>query len=175
MLRVTEALALVGLVDTTHMNEDALVRGRAVHLATELADAGTLDEESVDPVVAPYLASWRRWRAASGVAVVASEVEVEHQPMGYAGRLDRVAMMPSDDRPRILDIKTGGSCAWHPIQTALYAMAYALGKNGPTPLRGAVYLKADGSAADYRPHSERRDFDVAKAVVTLAHFLKRSS
>jgi hypothetical protein len=174
VLRVTEAIAACGLVDTTWMTDLGRDRGSAVHLATALDDAGDLDETSVHEMVAPYLESWRRFRRETGIKIVATELEVRHDAMRYVGHLDRIVRWPA--RPEalcVLDLKTGAPARWHAIQTALYALAYASKQGSPTPERGAVYLHDDGRAATYRPHRSRRDYDVAKSVVTLAHWIRQ--
>lgn len=175
MIRVTESLTLAGLIDTKWFNEGAAKRGTAVHVACELDDEGVLDPASVHPSVAPYLESWRLWRAESGAEVVESEIEVKHETLGIVGHPDRVMRFPDSGRLFILDIKTGGHLPWHPIQAALYALAYQATHGGPTPLRGGVYLHESGRAGTYQAFRETRDFDVAKAACAIAHWRKKHS
>jgi len=172
MLRVTEAIQLAGLSDTTWLTPEAAARGTAVHAAVALDVSGQLDEESIHPVVAPYLASWRRFRLEANVFVIDSELEVEHLALGYSGRLDMIATI-GGYAPMVLDLKTGAAAAWHPIQTAGYALAHQTMAGGATPPRGAVYLQDDGSAARFVAHKDRGNFDVFKAAVVIAHFKKQ--
>lgn len=172
MLRVTEAIQLAGLSDTTWLTPEAAARGTAVHAAVALDVAGQLDEGSVHPVVAPYLASWRQFRLEASVCVSDSELEVQHLALGYAGRLDMIAAIGSSLQ-MVIDLKTGAPASWHPIQTAGYALARQAMNGGSTPPRGAVYLQDDGSAARFVAHKDRHDFDVFRAAVVIAHFKKQ--
>lgn len=172
MLRVTEALKLAGLVDTEWMTPHGAARGTAVHEATALDDRGELDPAWSHPEVTPRVESWRRFRRETGLVVLEIEREVVHRPLGYAGRLDRIARFPKDGGPTLIDLKNGSPAKWHRIQTALYALAWAHETGNLTPFRGAVYLNDEGRAATFVPHPDRRDFEVAKAVLSLARFQK---
>lgn len=118
--------------------------GTAVHRATELDDAGDLDEDSVDDAVAPYLAAWRAFRAESGADLVAVEERLYHPQLRYAGTLDRLATL----RGRgtwLLDIKSGTSVdPWVGVQLAGYRLLVeAAGRNVDNC--AAVQLRDDGS------------------------------
>lgn len=174
MIRVTEAIKLAGLLGDAarFFTPSSAELGTAVHVACELDDEGALDPASVHPSVAPYLESWREWKAAAGIEVVASECEVIHEALGIVGHPDRVVRFPDSDRLFILDIKTGAHAAWHAIQAALYALAWQATHGGPTPRRGGVYLHASGRPGTYMAFKETRDLDVAKAVCAVAHWRK---
>ncbi len=155
--------------------EAALLRGRAVHKATELDDRGDLDEASVDPAVRPFFESYRLYRAAHPeMAILEIEREVVHQPMGFMGHLDRVVQFGAGPRV-VVDLKCGAHQRWHGVQTALYAIGYAHAAEVETPTRGGLYLQGDGSEALWRDHGDPNDFSVAKAVVTVAHFVSAKS
>lgn len=175
MLRVTEALKLAGLIDTEWLNEEGALRGRAAHAACALDDLGDLVEGSVHEDVRPLLESWRAFRRQTGLVVLAVELEVVHTAMGYAGRLDRIVQFPDRPRPTVLDLKSGASAPWHRVQTAGYALAWGQREGGGAllPERCCLYLQADGSPGRFSPHKDRRDFDLFRAAVTLAHFQKR--
>lgn len=144
----------------------AMDRGTAVHLATALDDAGDLDEATVDPVnVAPYLTSYRLWRDLQRPKIVAREMKVVHELLGYEGRLDGVYEF---ERVWIVDLKAGQPTDWHPYQTALYALAWQAQHGGATPCRAALYLSDESKPAAWRPHEDRRDFERAKALVVVA-------
>jgi len=173
MLRVTEALSLVGLIDTTFLTEHGRDRGTAVHETIALDCRGDLDEDSVDPEVRPYLESWRRYQRESGDAfvVLESECEVTHGGFGYVGHIDLIVKCLAAPR-LILDLKCGAPARWHRLQLAGYALADADMTRGPTAARGCLYLDGEGKAAKFVKYGDRRDFDLFKAVITLAHFLK---
>jgi len=168
MLRVTEIIRLNGLIDASWSGDFAMRRGTAIHQATALDDLGDLDESSVDPEVAPYLASWRTWKAQTRIEFEAIELPVEHEAMGYRGTLDRIMLLAGLGRA-VVDLKTGQPAAWHSIQLALYAMAWAAQRGAATPRRMAIYLSAEGRAPAIAEYSDRCDFDRAKALVTVAH------
>jgi hypothetical protein len=147
--------------------------GQAVHLATWLADEDDLDEASVEAVVAPYLAAWRRFRAELGFAPVERERPVFHPHLGYAGCPDAVGHTPTLPRPVLVDIKTTAEPAavLAGPQTAAYAEAW-LAERGETGLleRWSVHLRDDGA---YRlvTHRDRQDFAVFKAALEIWNFV----
>lgn len=105
--------------------ELALQRGTAVHRAVELDVLGTLDEATVDPRVAPYLAQWRKFRRDSGWTPIGVEVRCASARFGYAGTLDQLGRLPrTHGRTSLLDLKTSATA---PItvgpQTAGYEQA----------------------------------------------------
>lgn len=163
MLTVTESIRLAGLCGGIEWVPDsALQRGRAVHAAINLDERGNLDESSVDPEVAPRLASWRLWRRAAGLIYERGEFEV--RGAGYVGHPDIVGTINGE--PWLLDIKGGAPAPWHAIQTALYAAT--LGR----VRRGAVYVTDDGSIARLVEHRDREDFATGAAAVRVAAWKK---
>jgi len=54
---VTGIIRAAGLMDVTGFNDYARDRGTAVHKAIELYERGTLDVDSLDEVITPYLIS----------------------------------------------------------------------------------------------------------------------
>lgn len=89
--------------------------GEAAHLATHYDDQGILDESSLDPAVAGYVASYRAWRDDEQAMVIATELRVRHRMHGYAGTLDKLVAIPRDHRgafvkelrARVVDLKCG--------------------------------------------------------------------
>ena len=161
MMRVTQVLRGAGLCDMSFVDEAAMKRGTAVHLATELDDLGELEESSVDPVVAPYLAGWRRFRTEMKPQIVTIEEKVSDQLAGYRGTLDRRVYL--DNKHWVIDIKTGSPAPWHAIQLAGYAAVFT-----PNPrYRAGVYLPGDGS---YRfvEYSDRQDYEVWRSALRIA-------
>lgn len=133
------------LVDFSRVPPDVLAAkadlGRRVHLAAQLHDEDDLDEDSVEPDVAPYLAAYRRFLAETRARVVMNEIPVFHPAHRYAGTLDRV--MSIDGARWLLDIKTSiATPATAGCQTAAYL--HALGDPTVTR-RGALRLRPDGT------------------------------
>lgn len=63
--------------------------GRHVHLATHLFDRGELNEATLDPELALYLAQYKRFLFDTKAQVIASEEIVYSKASGYAGQLDK--------------------------------------------------------------------------------------
>lgn len=149
----------------------AAERGSAVHKATELFDRDDLDEESLDPQLVPYLEAWKRFRAETGFVPELIERQVYDSIHGYAGTLDRVALL---GRTRaVVDIKTGSSL--HPaVGVQLAAYQAALGKEGIQALgRYAVQLRPNGT---YRleQYTSPHDLPTFFALMTIARFKERN-
>ena len=68
--------------------ERARALGVAVHKVIELDIKGTLDEDSLDDVLRPYLAAWREFLAQSGFRPLLSEQKVYSLKYRFAGTLD---------------------------------------------------------------------------------------
>lgn len=98
--------------------------GSAVHLATEMIDAGVPILET--PEIARVKAQWLQLLADNDLTVIASEAVIVHPEELIAGRFDRIVQHKSGRR-FILDIKTGTSAATflhgHAVQLWLYASA----------------------------------------------------
>lgn len=139
--------------------------GRRVHFACQLHDEDDLDESSIEPDVAPYLAAYRRFLAESRAEVVANECRVFSRTFRYAGTLDRV--MQVGGRIWLLDIKTSIAT---PIttgpQTAAYMNAF---DNLRVERRGALRLRPDGT---YRLDAldDPNDWAVFLAALTLNRY-----
>lgn len=68
--------------------ERAATLGKAVHRLIELDIARALDEDTLDPVLLPYLVRWREFVAQSGFEPTMTETIVYSARYGYAGTLD---------------------------------------------------------------------------------------
>lgn len=131
--------------------------GSAVHLATEMIDAGVPILET--PEMARVKAQWLQLLADNDLTVVASEAIVVHPEDLIAGRFDRVVQHKSGRR-FVLDIKTGASAAEflhaHAVQLWLYASAplMAVGPSGDR----------DFEVTEWEPM-----FEVSHTVALVAH------
>lgn len=119
--------------------------GSAVHEACELYDADDLDDDSVDPVVRPYLDAWVRFRSECSPTILHNELRLADFLMRFAGQLDRVIVR--DGRPWIVDLKT--TVEIDPavgVQLAGYKrLAVSAGLVGDDAGRAAVQLLKDGT------------------------------
>ena len=156
--------------------------GHKVHTACHLFDQGVLAEQALDPVLAPYLSAWKLCCLELGVRVLASELPVYHAKLGYAGQLDKIAMIKHWDGERgLIDLKSSVSMPRTIApQTAAYLEAEITGENSMrlsrrTP-RGGVLLKPDGT---YRFHPCRasdhaRDFNLFTACLVIHRWRTRT-
>ena len=162
--RVTQILVDAGLVDAQWFTDYARERGSALHQATALLDENDLAVESVDPAIAPRLAQYRRFLAEVKPRIIAIEEEVTHPTYNYIGHLDR--RVEIGGVTGILDIKGPYPAPATQIQLAGYAMCF------PGSLaRWSLHLSDD--AYKLIRHSDRKDFDVWKAAITVADFRRR--
>ena len=92
---VTQCLSIVN--DLSFVNPARLEAARAfgvnVHLAVEFWNRGTLDVESLDPELLPYLQGWLKFTRESGVEITASEQRIYNKQLRYAGCVDAVGSL----------------------------------------------------------------------------------
>ena len=159
---VTTIIKACGLIDTTWFNDTATTRGKYVHKATELLDQDDLDEASLDPVIAPYVDAYRRFKQETGFVIDDIEKRVHNATYGYAGTLDRTGIFPNDKIRSLIDIKTGQPAKWHGVQLAAYALCF-----GSEVLnRYGLYLSNTGSYKLER-FKDRQDANIWLACLTL--------
>jgi hypothetical protein len=148
-----------------HVLEAKRQLGQEVHFACQLDDEDDLDESSVAPHVAPYLASWRAFKRDTGAEVLMNERRVFDPLLLFAGTLDRVVWL--NGHHWLIDLKTCISC---PIavgpQTAAYLRALA---EPEVTHRGALRLRPDGT---YRLDAltDPNDWACFMACLTLKRF-----
>ena len=81
-----------------------------------------LDWNALDPELLPYVRGAERFIADSGITIIAHELRVYHQQMGYAGTLDVLGEWRF--KLCLLDWKSGVLPATVGPQCAAYAAAY---------------------------------------------------
>ncbi len=173
MLSVTRAIKICGFMDREERIDPFYAeRGTAIHEeCTKIARRDPTAKTSLFfDLIAPHVQSFEQWVALEKPEFIETEFEVVNEPMAYKGHLDFLGKLRGE--LWILDYKAGGEEVWHPRQTALYALAWcAMNPGKPTPKRGGLYLKKDGSIPKLVPHTDRRDFDRAKSIITVAYDL----
>lgn len=161
--------------------ERAAQLGTAVHAVIELDIKGTLDEDSLDDVLRPYLASWRQFRAQSGFTPILSEAIVHSLRYRYAGKLDLFGTMNGEatliDAKRVVKVMrvTGPQLAGY--ETALReclpnVVAAAVSGPGAGRIhRSALQLTTDGKwqLVPFRDPADQRVF---LSALTLKHWSK---
>ena len=115
---VTSILSDVGVVDKKWFTERSCIRGKMVHLATALYDMDNLNEDSVDPVIEPYLDGWIKFRSESGFVPDMVEKIVWNETYRYCGTLDRTGEM--NGKSVLVDIKSGTVQPATALQTSAY-------------------------------------------------------
>lgn len=163
--------------DWSRIPKETLARkatlGRAVHLACEFDDLGTLDEGTVHPHVAPYLEAYRRFRAEKRPKIKLIEKQLFHPTFRYAGTLDRV--MEVDGYEWVVDLK---SCVVHypPVGLQLAGYAALLDANdmpNPHRQRGALRLAKDGTY-DLKRYADPTDWPTFLSLITLKNWIARN-
>lgn len=145
---VTQALKAANILDYRHIPQDILqraaIRGTAAHKACELWDLETLNEETLDEEIRPYLEAYKRFTVETGW--IPGRIEERHfnRTYTYAGTFDRIGLL--NGALVCLDFKTGMVMDGHRAQLAAYCMMM------PQPRRFqriALQLKSD---ATYKVH-----------------------
>ncbi len=110
---VTQVIKAAGLMGYQNSAPFYMERGSVIHEATALFDEDSLDWNTVDPRILPYVEAWQfyRIRECENAPYDFIEKSFVHPIYQYAGTLDRPG----------LDIKSGSPCAWHILQAAAYA------------------------------------------------------
>lgn len=155
--------------------EFASERGRAVHLACELLDQNDLDESSIDPEVAPYLAAYRAFIEDAKPEWSAIEKPVYCVRYRYAGTLDRVGILRGlkGSPQAVVDIKcVAGLSPATGLQLAAYEAADRNDQRKAIRARYALQLRPDGT---YRlvPYDEPTDYAVFLAQLTVSNWCAR--
>lgn len=145
--------------------ELARQRGKAVHKACELDDAGELDETTVDARIVPYIDAWRRFRKEFPFTVLEAEKERYNAQHGYAGTPDCLIAFGRRDIA-VVDRKTGLPGIGAALQTAAYARFWL---NGDSMRRFALRMMPTGKYqfTEYKDPGDWRDFLACLAVHRL--------
>jgi hypothetical protein len=84
-----------------------LERGKMVHHATTLIDAGTLAWEELDERLKPFCEAYKSFIETVHPIIEASELTVVHPSYSFGARLDRVFGLPGQEWLVVVDIKVG--------------------------------------------------------------------
>ncbi|MBT9166899.1 MAG: hypothetical protein DDT19_00223 [Syntrophomonadaceae bacterium] len=173
---VTQIIADAGLAgDFSFVPSEVLEKkrevGKIVHLACVLYEQKKLDEDRLNPVLAGYLESWKKFVKISGY--VSEEVEKIYYSERYhfAGTIDTVGIKGKGKT--IIEIKTGTKKMSDQIQTAGYELLYNENNKDKVKKRLAVYLKENGDIPTVQEHKDKTDSPVFLACLTLMNFKQR--
>lgn len=139
---VTQILKAEGFMNYTCDDGWYMERGSHVHRMIELHMTDSLNEETLDPMLRPYLTAFRAFEAATGFLTQGMELPLWHPIYHYAGKPDLWG--PIDNRLTLIDVKTGSPAKWHTIQLAAY---FELLRTEGIAVKNAanLYLAEDGS------------------------------
>ena len=148
--------------------ENARERGVYIHEAIHLLLTESLDWDSLDEEIEPYVRAFDDWRQRSGFYLLETEKTFFEDDNRYCGTRDLYGFV--GDAPTLVDIKTGsaGLKPWHKYQLAAYAYPDSK-KEAEWPARIMLHLKKDGKCKVH--HFPRKkaswDFRVFQACLTL--------
>jgi len=163
---VTQVLSILSASAFEYVDGEVLEaarnRGRHVHAAIDLDNRGELDEEALDPELAPYLTQWRRFLKETGWTVTASEQRVYHPTLRYAGTIDTGVWQNAS---WVLDIKTGSVPRTVGPQTAAYQNAL-----DPKPRR-RLCLQLQPHRYALKECKDPADFSIFTSCLNIWRFL----
>jgi len=143
-------------------------KGNRVHAAIHYAIEGDLKEESVDPEEIGYVRSALKFIEQEKIEVIKAEYAVGTLEFGYATKIDLYCRWRG--KPTVVNWKTGGVYRAYAIQSALEALIFS-----PEPHeRLGVHLSVDG-LPKLKHYTDRSDYAVAKAALTVAGWVKKGA
>lgn len=142
--------------------------GTNVHSGCSLFDAGTLDADSLDPALVPYVTAYAKFKNDYHVNIIHDELGVFSKKWWYCGKLDKYAEV--NGKCGIVDLKSGSSI--YPateIQTALYEIAAKEQHKLKVNFRLCIQLKGDGTYVP-KEYKNKIDLQVAIAATQTYHW-----
>lgn len=172
---VTTILSGVGIADFSgipdHLRDVALERGGFVHLATQFLDKGTLDWDTIDPMIEPYVRAYEKFKKDSGFVPNLIEHMGYNKVLDYAGTLDRTGTL--NNRMILLDIKTGTQLPKYvKLQTAAYVKILPE-DHEPVAERYGLLLRKDGTYRLSEPYLSQEDFLIFSYAKFVYEWIKR--
>lgn len=137
---VTQIIGAAGLNDFSGVNPGVLERsanfGTAVHKAIELQCKESLDWNTVDSAIKPWIKNWNKFTEDFKFTAGSNEVRGYHPIYRYGYTIDAIGI--ADEKRTKVDIKTGNPKPSDIIQISGYDMAK------PTENNLILYIKEDG-------------------------------
>lgn len=159
---VTKLLEVGGYINKEDYRRypNAAIRGKAIHLACELLDAGELDWTSITDEGLPYVMAYELFLKESGFVAEKewTERRMFNTTLLYGGTMDRRGKFPMASNRAIIDLKTGSVSDWAALQTAGYETLMPE-EDGPFD-RYALRLSDDGryKLVPFKKRSDKRLF-----------------
>lgn len=169
---VTTALSVIE--DWSKIHADVLKRagdfGTAVHTMTELYDQDDLDEDTLDPALAPYLAGYQAFLAAKKPAWELIEGRVGDPALRAAGTLDRMGLI--GQTRWLIDIKsTAGVPVTVGPQTAAYNEFATKTYGLRAKKRACLILKPGGFS--FVPLNDPSDYSMFVSCLNCWRFIEK--
>ncbi len=159
----TSTLKEAGLIRNS--DQWYLTKGTAIHLATEYFDRGTLDEETLDPQIAPYLESWKRFRKDQNYTPIEIEYPTYHPELLVGCKIDRL--------PGPVDLKSGSPEPWHILQIAFqWSTLICHGMHNLARSPQDVYLDPDGGPPKVKSYKISEMREAFKVYCSMLHFIR---
>jgi len=159
---VTQVIADMGLYGNAadYFTEWSRERGSFVHRIIQWHLSGELDEDTIDPALAPYFDAWRRFERDAGYVSDACEKVMASDFYKFAGTVDHIGHL--NGYCCIIDVKTG---ALSPA-TAIQMGGYEILMKSPGIRRFGLRLMDTGkySLKEYKDRQDSKIFLAALAV-----------
>lgn len=173
LISVTRVLELSGISDYRFSNEEAKTRGSYVHRATEFIDSGSLDWETLDPVLAPYCKAYQSFIEDKRPEIILSEKPMYHAGHLYAGTPDRVVRM--DGFNCLIDVKTGVPNRTTAIQVAAYREMVRVSEDIHCAKCFSLHLRDDGNYRLDEIKSLKTNYQVFLAALTVVRWKREAA
>lgn len=168
--RVLRATGIQSVPPARWVTEAHLQRGRNAHLACQLDDEGELDEDSLTPELAGYLAAYRAARRDLGIIPVRWEHRLHDRWGRFNGQPDLLCWLR--DRRATCDLKTGPPAPAIGVQCEAYTILAADQLDWVSQVSFSLHIRPDKTYAVrvYDPDKRRENEALWWAALRLYHF-----
>ena len=162
------------IYDGNHQRRDGLDAfqvGKFAHRGLELYAHGKLDLNTVDNRLRGYIESGIRWFDKNVTEVLGVEERLYNSTYMIAWTLDLRCRTKMSSRIAIPDYTIAANAPWKRFQTSHYSL---LAETTDVD-RGCVHLKEDGSLANWVPHNNPNDAQMALSFLNTARELRANN
>lgn len=150
-------------------SDEALWRGKLIHKALEYLNKGTLNWDTVDNEIEPYIRAYQQFQMDTGFKPRSWENSLYHPQLKYCGTYDVEGPAYNDDH-WLVDTKTGltslAMSDWVGIQTAAQAL---LLPNSTKYKRFGLKLTSEGKYNLIR-YEDPEDYNAFVAIIALRNW-----
>jgi len=159
---VTQIIADAGLYgNTSYFTDYSRDRGSFVHKAIEYHLSGELSEETLDPVIVPYLDAWKKFQSEANYISNLCEEQLASNVYRFAGTIDHIGYL--DGHFCIIDVKTSVVAS---AATGIQLAGYEILLSARGVRRFALHLQDNGNykLIEYKDRNDRNIFLAALAL-----------